>query len=231
MFQKVEQHCDIQTSPSCGFHVHICPLSDGGWTPDNLKQLCRAIIYFEAAFELLVPNERRGNQYAKSNSVDNPKLTGKTFETMLECLSDCDHKVHVADLMNNDGDRFFSWNLPNMYYGRIGTVEFRRGPGITNSAHAQQWAALVLGFAEAALSTTPTMLLSYPRDVAGLAAFINSNLPPWFNNGLLGSLFAGKSGSVAPRPVGPLSQGESRLLSSKRDEAERKNIIRKKMER
>src|SRR6266536_3963249 len=52
----------IETHAKCGTHVHMSPL-EGIWPLIYLKKICRSVLWFEAAFKILVPESRRGNRY------------------------------------------------------------------------------------------------------------------------------------------------------------------------
>lgn len=53
--------------------------------------MAQSILYFEPAFEVLLPASRRSNIYAKSNRVDNPALQG------LKSLGECFKKIQVCE--------------------------------------------------------------------------------------------------------------------------------------
>ena len=60
----------IDSNESCRTHIHISPPT--GWDDEQVKRVACGILYFESAFEFLLPPHRRGNQYAKSNRINNP---------------------------------------------------------------------------------------------------------------------------------------------------------------
>lgn len=122
----------VETNQSCGTHVHVSRPQDspGG---SNMKCVARSILHFEAAMEVLVPAHRRGNEYARSNKVDNPNLAGKSENQCFQLIDKCTDRVYIADLMNANGDRYYAWKFRNLYYGGKST----NGP--LNFAAAQEW--------------------------------------------------------------------------------------------
>lgn len=46
---------DIYVNSSCATHVHVSSGSDVSWTVPQVKVVAQAIIYFENAFEAILP--------------------------------------------------------------------------------------------------------------------------------------------------------------------------------
>lgn len=128
LFRSINFICVTDSNQSCSTHIHISPGLGIEWELENLKRLCRAIIWFELAFEVLVPRGRRQNEYAKSNRYDNPRLQGKMTTECMALINACDSNPAIATLMNNDGDRYMGWNFLNLYYGGKHSVEIPQGP-------------------------------------------------------------------------------------------------------
>lgn len=228
LFDNLRRVCSIRTNKSCGFHVHFAPV--GGWDLERLKALCRAFLYLEPAFEAILPVERRRNEYAKSNRFDNPRLSGKTGQEIFKALDSCKHAVDVVDLLNDGGDRYFGWNLTNLYVGRIQTVEFRRGPGVKTYGQCVAWVEFVVRFAQAAFGVSTSKLLQYSQDVDGLWKFIKENShSPTADLDIIRPLFHDKSGSLTPKPVRDLTEAEQQKLEKKKAQADQKNLITMKM--
>lgn len=80
LFRTIRDYCLIETNRSCGFHVHFA--LENGWEVNLLGPFCRAIFYFERAFEALFPAHRRGNEYAKSLVAENERLGNQAEETV-----------------------------------------------------------------------------------------------------------------------------------------------------
>lgn len=138
LFDFLDTHSVIETHAKCGTHVYISLLS-GEWLTDDLKQVASTILWLETAFEVLVPDSRRGNICCKSNRLDNPKFLEKTPAQCMVLIDECENNVAVADLMNNEGDRYYAQNFKNLYYGGKKTIEFRRGPGVDIEQNATAW--------------------------------------------------------------------------------------------
>lgn len=169
--------------------MHFAPLGKT-WEVNPLKPFCRAILYFERAFEALLPAHRRGNEYAKSLLADNEKLNGKTLRQMFQELSQCHNNTEIVALMNCRRDRSFGWNFVNLLQGGTQTMEFRRGPGVVLPIDCRRWVEMVVTFADVSLTTDDTRLLSYTMDVDGLWRFISDGVSTGPRNSL--SNFRGK---------------------------------------
>lgn len=138
-FQILESYAEIMTDVTCGTHIHVSP-GDSEWTLEQVKNVSRSILYFEEAFEVLLPPERRGNRECRSNRFENPKLKH------LPDLAACFQKVHqcttikaLVHLMNakeedpsrvseeSNGEkavteRCYGFNFENLMEGKIGTI-------------------------------------------------------------------------------------------------------------
>lgn len=138
-FQIIESYAEIMSDVTCGTHVHVSP---GGskWTLDQVKNVSRSILYFEEAFEVLVPPERRGNRECRSNRIDNPELRCLPhLETCCQRIQECTTIKALTQLMNakekdsfiiyedSDGEpsvteRRYGFNFENLLEGKIGTI-------------------------------------------------------------------------------------------------------------
>jgi len=98
----------IDTNDTCSTHVHISP--DEDWKLEQVQRIACAALYFEAAFEFLLPKSRRGNEWAKSNRVDNALFKGKDVKTCIKEVLTRTTINDVANLMCN-GDRHHGWNF------------------------------------------------------------------------------------------------------------------------
>lgn len=172
-------------------HVSISCNDRCGWNSlDELKSLCRAIIYFEAVIKLLVPEHRQDNYYARWN-VTPTKLTSTTaisnvyFAKENNCIScmklidRCNTVVELVQLMNN-GDKRWSWNFTHIDPETMnGRVEFRSPPGVNNCEDCFAWINFTVEFVHASISETTTLerLTLFTRDLVGLSSFLDS--VPW----------------------------------------------------
>jgi Putative amidoligase enzyme len=231
LWEILESHCKIETNQSCGTHVHLSPPEDNQWDLASLKSISRSILWFESGLEALVPESRRGNEYAKSNRFDNPKLHGKSGADCFQLIDQCANNVEIVNLMNNDGDRHYAWNFKNLYYGGKMTIEFRRAPGVILARHCLSWVELAAAFTRAARNFgSAAQLNGYSRDVAGLKNFISAGLVPGMNElQLMSLIFDGKSGGLEPVVVGPLSVERQQRLAKKKQQDQQKNLMVKKI--
>ncbi|KAH0562179.1 hypothetical protein GP486_003123 [Trichoglossum hirsutum] len=199
-------------------------------TPPLLKRFCYSLVYFEHAFEVLFPPERRGNEYAKSNTYDNPQFLGKPSSEIFAMIGACSNNTGLVNLMNNGNHRYFTWNFTNLLKGGKGTVEFRRGPGVTAAKDCLSWMELAVYFVQAACRLdSPSALGDYPATVEGLWSFISKGLESETDKPLqIGLIFAGKSGSAVPSPVGPLSAEKQQKLAQKMNRDDKKQVTAQK---
>ena len=68
MWNYLNANYKITANASCGTHVHMSVA--GGYSLEELKRLSHAIIHFEPALEALLPEDRWGNEYTKSNWIE-----------------------------------------------------------------------------------------------------------------------------------------------------------------
>lgn len=233
MFLRIEDYCSFTTNRSCGTHVHISPGVGLMWAIGDLKKIACAILHFEKAWNVIVPAARRRNKYAKSNRFDNPKLSMKTDAQCIEAVNACESSVTVADLMNNDGDRYFGWNFTNLYFGQKMTVEFRRGPGVEDLDTCEAWVALAVAFLQAARQAESVIdVIEFSANVEGLKAFIHEGLEGIGEEvrGIDG-LFHGKTGAIQVSPIGQLSATELEKLRQKKTKDDKKNFMVKKIQK
>lgn len=233
MFESIEDYCSFTNNRSCGTHVHISPGVGLMWSIGDLKKIACAILHFEKAWNVIIPVARRCNKYAKSNRFDNPKLAMKTDAQCIEAVNACENSVTIADLMNNDGDRYFSWNFTNLYCGRKMTVEFRRGPGVQDFGTCEAWVVLAVAFIQAARRAETVMnVIGFSANVEGLRAFIHEGFDKIGEQieGMDG-LFDGKTGAIQTSPIGQLSATELEKLRQKKANDDKKNFMVRKIQK
>lgn len=232
MFETVEDYCSVAID-RCGTHVHISPGVGLMWSIGDLKEIACAILHYEKAWNVIIPAARRCNEYAKSNRFDNPKLAEKTDAQCIEAVNACENSVTIADLMNNDGDRYFGWNFTNLYYGQKMTVEFRRGPGVHDFGTCEAWVALAVAFIQAARRAETVMdVIGFSANVMGLRAFIHEGLEE-IGEQVEGmdSLFDGKTGAIQTSPIGQLSATKLEKLRQKKAKDDKKNFMVEKIQK
>ncbi|KAM0805111.1 putative amidoligase enzyme-domain-containing protein [Usnea florida] len=219
-FRLIKSYAKIMSDITCGTHVHVSP-GDREWTLEEVKNVSRSILYFEEAFEVLLPAERRGNRECRSNRSDNPKLKHlPDLETCFGLIRECTTIKALIHLMNAKDEyswqfhestgesagteRCYGFNFENLMEGKIGTIEFRRPPCVTNYLDCVMWVEFGASFMQAAMQfgTSADQLQIHGPDVAGLAAFVGQAAIPDMNDqGILDRMFARGSGCL---PVGEM---------------------------
>jgi hypothetical protein len=211
-----EKVFSVETNESCATHVHIRPST--GWIIKDLKKLACCLLFFEGAMELLYPAEYKQNKYAAANGVDNPKFNchdtndNRGLRNCFQYIQATNSKIDLVDLMNPGRpdepgampyDRYYGWNFTNLTENGIGTVEYRRPPGVTTSHFCKIWIALALTFVLAAQSIdhSDELFQLYPdRDIDGLKRFLRKVLRNGVTfEGHFGNLFDGLEGRMEVR--------------------------------
>jgi len=59
------------------------------WTLEGLQKIARSALWFESAFEVILPHSRRGNWFARSNKIENCLLRDLTFKECFEWIGKC----------------------------------------------------------------------------------------------------------------------------------------------
>ncbi|KAG9253975.1 uncharacterized protein F5Z01DRAFT_687403 [Emericellopsis atlantica] len=144
-------------------HVHVSP----GTTPElryqlpEVKQILKAISYYDEAVTKIVPADRKNNPYAESSftGLASPAKLRQRFKdvptlgwTPLFQLFDEQRSKQHVQLEVMTSQRYVSWNFGNLTT-TCGTVEFRRQPGVKTAKEAKHRVGITLGFIRAALLT------------------------------------------------------------------------------
>jgi Putative amidoligase enzyme len=237
MWIYLKENFYIEANDSCGTHVHIS-LSEG-YTLKNLKSVAQTIIHFEPSLEALLPENRRGNEYSRSNWIDNPNFAYKKLSRAqsIDVIEQCSTIREVVLLMNPNHDKMFGWNFLYLLSDPKGTIEFRRGAASTTVTDVFMWVELAMSFIQAAIRIgVPENLQKIPRTVGGLQWFIKKadlgdSVTGMFESRHLDRLFAGKGpdATLSPKPLGELSPEKKKKLLKKKEEDKRKNVIQSKM--
>lgn len=162
VFRIMDRYCNIQLTKSCSMHVHVSPSVAGidqrPYTMDNIKNILKAISYFDDAITGIMPADRKVNEYAMSNFQSNEappairKVYGKvpqdTWKPLFKIFDKAKLVQHV--LIEISPSKFMSWNFKHLVQP-CGTVEFRRPPGVRSATAANHWVAFTLGFVSEAL--------------------------------------------------------------------------------
>ncbi|KAK6855676.1 hypothetical protein PG995_007827 [Apiospora arundinis] len=216
----LEQNYTVTANEDCSTHVHMS-LTDG-YTVVQLKRLAQAIIHFEPAIEALLPPARRGNEYARSNWVDNENFAYRklTRDQSIAVIEGCRDADEVINLMNPKQSRYFGWNF--LALKKYSTVEFRRGASSLTVEDVFMWVDFAISFLQASMRVRGMEdFKMYPPSVGGLSMFVHfANLPsdPGMHVAThLDRLFAGRKPNerVEPVPVGRLSAEKQKKLAMK----------------
>lgn len=153
----------------------------GGYSLEELKKVCQCIIYFEPAFESLLPEERLSNEYGRSNWLDNANFGHRNLsrrQSML-VIQQATNMRELVLLMNPDHDKMFGWNFLYLLNNPHGTIEFRRGPASSSVQDVFVNIEVAMSFVEAAIRLGDMATLEKtPATVGGLKRFIAAaNLP------------------------------------------------------
>lgn len=154
LWQCVESHFDIVPTEACGTHVHASFNRRQGWGLRRLKDLAKAVVYFERCIDSLMQPYRLRNKHCRSNRY-NPNFREvhemKEIFQMIEEIEGRDAHSRLANLLSPD-TRWYRWNFGHMDESKPNyrTVEFRQPPGSTGVEDAKFWAQFTLAFISAA---------------------------------------------------------------------------------
>ncbi|KXJ87326.1 hypothetical protein Micbo1qcDRAFT_197912 [Microdochium bolleyi] len=170
-WETLDAHYIVSGGENCSTHVHM---SIGGYySVLQLKRLAQAIIHFEPAFEAILPRDRRGNEYARSNWIDNDYFgrKGLSRPQAVARIEQCRTIDEIIELMNPKGSRYFGWNFQALK--KYETVEFRRGPVSTTVNDVFKWIALASSFLRAAIEMdSAEKICATAPTVGGLGTFV-----------------------------------------------------------
>ncbi len=149
----------LQQSTRCGTHIHVSTSSHMTSPKPStaLRQLAKAIVYFERCVDSLMPRSRLGqNQYCKSNWW-NSKLRTLDMRQIFNMIDGVQSLEALTDLLCFDektsgAARYFKWNFTPLKDSK-GTVEFRQPPGSTTQEDALVWTEFAQAFVQGAMET------------------------------------------------------------------------------
>lgn len=90
----VNTECKI--NKSCGFHVHI---GIDSFNIEQMKAICRNLLKFEVAFDMLLPPSRLNNPYCLSNNRS-PSLRGKSRAQKFALIGACTNIIQLKYVLN-----------------------------------------------------------------------------------------------------------------------------------
>ncbi|KAG0154189.1 hypothetical protein PDIDSM_1569 [Penicillium digitatum] len=227
----------VDSNASCGTHVHLSRV--GGYSLSDLKKICQSLIHFEPAFEAILPEERLGNEYGRSNWLDNMNFGHQNLSRRqsIAIIQRVSTMRELVLLMNPDHDKMFGWNFLYLLNNPHGTIEFRRGAASNSVQDVFIYIEIAMSFLEASVRLGDVeSLKSVPATVGGLQWFIQAaklpdGIPGLFDSRYLKLFFAEKNQSAfrEPRPLGILSPYKLNKLNRKKEEDKRKNVAMVKM--
>ena len=118
-FATLLELAEVEVDEMCATHVHISPKKEEEWSLEQLKQVAKAIIYFNDAFKTIWAPSRRKHELTKSNKDDNHKLRTLKFAQCCELIDQCDTKRKLLNLMQAGESkhapqtRDYAWNFEN----------------------------------------------------------------------------------------------------------------------
>jgi hypothetical protein len=205
-FEYEESQCSITCGPSneilsprrgplnrgCGTHINIRFSAEYSLHIPQLKNIAREIIYFEPAFEDLLPKYRRGYAYAKSNGSRIRKASGNGHMA----IENAETEYAIVKLMqglrqtgsenerNPDSDKHLSDPDYACNFNRLSDleIEFRNAPACASGEGTVRWAELILSFHIAAWKTPDSELEQYSRGIEGLWEFLDRYFVPRQND-------------------------------------------------
>ncbi|KAG6359876.1 hypothetical protein INS49_010929 [Diaporthe citri] len=201
----------------------------GEWTLNELKGISIGIIHFERAFEAMVPEMHRGNQFIRSNRFfGNEQLKNLKHS---ECIAMIQSQKSVKSLaVVMSPDRYTTWNFENLKEdSRKGTLEFRQPPGQTHAAGCLSWIELAINFVRSARRKDwHANIREYPQTVSGLKQFVMEGfvegLSKWNH---LEPLMHSKNADLSIVPKAP--EYNVALITKKKREDKKKNILMEKL--
>ena len=122
---------EVEVDKGCATHVHVSP-KQKSWSLDQLKQVAKAVIYFDDAFKIIWAPTRREHELTKSNKRNNYKLKDIEFAACCKLIQKCANKHELVNLMQSGESkaaqqtRDYAWNFENTEKA-IGTIGASHG--------------------------------------------------------------------------------------------------------
>ena len=109
---------EVEVDKGCATHVHVSPKQEP-WSLKQLKQVAKAVIYFDDAFKNIWAPTRRKHDLTQSNKRNNYKLENLKFDECRKLIDECANNLQLINLMQSgntkaDGQtRDYAWNFQN----------------------------------------------------------------------------------------------------------------------
>jgi hypothetical protein len=187
--------CHFDRVPSWGTDIYVrSPILGIAEFITYLKRTAIAVLYFECAFEDLIPRYRRGYTYAKRP----PSATDQADHLRsIQQMTETDDIIqYMSPRVNPNPDRgladneIYAWDFTgySTYPDHIG-IAYRNVPGCVEPGELIAWVALVVYFMITAGYTESSKLKDYTRGIGGLRAFIESGTGSQVDGRLYARLF------------------------------------------
>lgn len=202
----LHQNYKITGNDDCATHVHVS--LDPPYKVTEIKKIAQAVIHFEPAIEVVVPDSRRANRYCKSNWLNAPGFL-RAKRTRPETIASLERETYLLDVLaamqpytgNWCMDRNFCWNFSNI--SSKSTIEFRKPPASLDADTTLSWAEFAMSFVQAAIKCeSPDALQKVPANIRGLRWFLEQGTIPGMNEpGRLDRLWEGKDPDLVLEPA------------------------------
>ena len=154
----VPREYDIGGNDTCGTHVHVSKY--GGYSFDEIKNIAASVVFFEPAFDALVPSSRLDSNYIKSNWVSpciDQMMARYPHIKRIRAAARIDQFVRMIS-----PDKYYAFNFRNLL-NSAGTIEFRQPPHVYEPSAIVQWIQLAYSFIGAAsIFGTANVLEDFP---------------------------------------------------------------------
>jgi len=234
VWEHLKANTKINVNESCGTHIHVSPQDNSGifiW--GAFKAICRSIVFFEFAFEALLPPHRRRNIWAKSNVYDNDHFPDKNLGACFSLIDGCQTVPRIVELMNDGDDKYFGWNFLNLLEDGKTTIEFRRPPGVKSVKECLAWVEFTVTLVQAAVQSGNTLTnnMGVAANVQALKNFLGRITVSGGEPARLDAIFHGKSGAIFPQKVDIIGYSPEKMNKIERMKAKdkNKNLMRKRM--
>ncbi|KAL9054067.1 MAG: hypothetical protein Q9162_004396 [Coniocarpon cinnabarinum] len=196
-----ESSYTIEGNEYCSTHVHVSKGVGQRYTLEELKRIAQAAIWWEPAFEAILPPERRGNPWSGSLYVENPNFySSSRIQAIEQIEQDATNMVRFLAIVQ-PSSRYMGFNFWNID-GDCGTVEFRRSFYSVSRLDVSMWISIAGSFILAAIGANHyTNFTNEPCTVARLKDFLLQARGQNFQACHIERLFHGKRHWPTDRPL------------------------------
>ena len=150
----------MDRNDTCGTHVHVSNV--GGYALPELRDIALSVLYFEPAFDALIPGSRREFQHMQSNWADIYRNSGRSRVNHKPRVQAATSVIDLIETINPNRDRLFAWNFVcltkdschrNLVHKdnvrakkSLCTIKFRQAPAIKSEEDMVLWIQLAYPF-------------------------------------------------------------------------------------